>query len=60
MNKKTIRHIQFYTSKAATYLEAPTPHRLRRLQAYQAELSRRLAASGYRWRPAISLGGEEV
>lgn len=53
-----IRRIQFFTKKAADYLERPAPHRLRRLLAYKAALTGRLEADGYRWRPAIRL--EEV
>lgn len=52
-----IRRIQFFTKKAADYLERPTPHRLRRLLAYKVALTGRLEADGYRWRPAIQLEG---
>lgn len=54
-----IRRIQFYTHKAAAYSRTPwhkrNKYRFGRLMRYKAELNRRIEASGYRWKPAISL-----
>lgn len=58
---KYIRRIQFYTRKAADYAADRRPRHMRnryrfdRLMRYKAELNRRLAAEGYRWKPAIEM-----
>jgi len=57
-----IRRISFYTRKAADYAQDRRPRHLRnryrfeRLIRYKEALNRRLAAEGYRWRPAIEVG----
>mgnify|MGYP001260803631 CR=1 FL=1 len=59
---KYIYRISFYTRKAADYAADRRPRHMRnqyrfdRLMRYKAELNRRLAAEGYRWRPAIEVG----
>jgi hypothetical protein len=60
--KSLIQRIQFYTRQAADYAADRRPRHLRnqyrfdRLMKYKAELNRRLAAEGYRWKPAIEVG----
>jgi hypothetical protein len=59
--KTAFQRIQFYTRKAADYAADRRPRHMRnryrfdRLMRYKAELNRRLAAEGYRWRPAIEV-----
>jgi len=58
--KDHIRRISYYTRKCAQYSADRRPlsqkqHRYNRLMRYKAAMGRRLAADGYRWRPAIHL-----
>ena len=59
---KYIYRISFSPRKAADYAADRRPRHMRnqyrfdRLMRYKAELNRRLAAEGYRWRPAIEVG----